>query len=204
MNRPTKENEVQILIESMLGSSSQAILNQEKRGQNKLVNSDVLPHKFNHCTREDIENMGIIYLEEIDDLFSSVSLPDGWRKRNTDHSMWSNLIDEKGRVRANIFYKAASYDRDAFISPKRRFSISTEPVGGWDSERPYKYHSVVRDCEKVVFASPETSIEPDFNRNNPDIWREWLHEEKEKISDHSTRWLQENYPNWEDYKAYWD
>jgi hypothetical protein len=44
-----------------------------------------------------------------------VSLPPGWKVVPTDHSMWSDLVDAKGEKRASIFYKAAFYDRDAFI-----------------------------------------------------------------------------------------
>jgi hypothetical protein len=38
--------------------------------------------------------------------------------------MWSNLIDNRGLIRANIFYKAAFYDRDAKIHCIKRFCIS--------------------------------------------------------------------------------
>jgi hypothetical protein len=54
----------------------------------------------------------------------SVKLPEGWHIKATDHSMWSNLVDDKGRNRASIFYKAAFYDREAFLSFNRRFSMS--------------------------------------------------------------------------------
>ena len=70
--------------------------------------------------------MGIKIIEDKDDLFMEVELPTGWSLKRTDHSMWSNLIDNKGRERASIFYKAAFYDRDAFINFNRRFHISSE------------------------------------------------------------------------------
>ena len=50
-----------------------------------------------------------------DPLFVDAQLPDGWRVEATDHSMWSNLLDDQGMVRGSIFYKAAFYDRDAFM-----------------------------------------------------------------------------------------
>ena len=43
-------------------------------------------------------------------------MPNGWKKQATDHSMWSELIDDKGKVRATIFYKAAFYDQRAFLN----------------------------------------------------------------------------------------
>lgn len=50
-----------------------------------------------------------------DPLFSDVVLPDGWEIRPTDHPMWTHLVDATGTPRANIFYKAAFYDRRADI-----------------------------------------------------------------------------------------
>ncbi len=61
--------------------------------------------------------MGIEFLQEADDLFVFAILPDGWKKQATDHDMHSELIDDKGVVRARIFYKAAFYDRSASITP---------------------------------------------------------------------------------------
>lgn len=43
----------------------------------------------------------------------NVELPDGWKKVGTNHDMHSDLVDETGKVRASIFYKAAFYDRRA-------------------------------------------------------------------------------------------
>jgi len=60
--------------------------------------------------------MGIVFGEKVDDLFTSVTLPEGWHKEATEHAMWSKLIDDQGRERASIFYKAAFYDRSAFMS----------------------------------------------------------------------------------------
>jgi hypothetical protein len=45
-------------------------------------------------------------------------LPDGWQKRATDHDMWSELVDADGVVVASMFYKAAFYDRRAFLRMK--------------------------------------------------------------------------------------
>jgi len=121
-------------MESLLtGNVNKAIENQEKRGQSVLVNSSKLPIKYGRGDVKDtveylnkLDKMGIKIIEDKDDLFMEVELPTGWSLKRTDHSMWSNLVDDKGRERANIFYKAAFYDRDAFITFNRRFHISSE------------------------------------------------------------------------------
>ena len=97
---------------------SQAIYAQEKRGQASLVNSDTLPAKISAKTKAKLEERGVKFLGPVSDdpLFQYVRLPEGWRKVPTDHDMWSELRDERCKVRGSIFYKAAAYDRRAFIS----------------------------------------------------------------------------------------
>ena len=123
-----------LFMESLLsGDVSKAIENQEKRGQSALVNSFSLPIKYGRGNVKDtveylnkLKEIGIKVLGDKDDLFMEVELPTGWSLKRTDHSMWSNLVDNKGRERASIFYKAAFYDRDAFINFNRRLHISSE------------------------------------------------------------------------------
>ncbi len=91
---------------------------QEAQGQRGLVNSDTLPTNLRGNAREQLEAAGVKFgdVVEGDSLFQYVELPEGWEKRATSHSMWSELVDETGTVRATIFYKAAFYDRDAFLN----------------------------------------------------------------------------------------
>ena len=93
-----------------------AILAQEARGQRAFAASTVLPIECLGCTREQLEALGIVFGEPVDDLFIEVQLPEGWEKVPTDHSMWTDLVDAQGERRAAVFYKAAFYDRSAHIS----------------------------------------------------------------------------------------
>ena len=104
--------------EWLSGGNPNAILQQEAQGQNEFVNSAVLPKKINGGNRAEFEAIGIVFHDPVegDPLFINCTLPQGWTKQKTDHSMWSNLVDEQGKIRATIFYKAAFYDRDAFMS----------------------------------------------------------------------------------------
>jgi len=99
---------------------------QEKRGQYELNKSDQLPFKYGSRNENAIhmyEKIGIKVIGRTngDDLFVDVILPEGWKKQYTEHAMWNNLLDDKGRIRATYFYKAAFYDRDAFIYFKTRY-----------------------------------------------------------------------------------
>lgn len=97
---------------------TEGIPGQEAQGQRELVHSDVLPTKVNGGDIQKLVKRGLILGDPVkgDKLFRQVTLPKGWKKVATGHSLWSNLVDENGEEVATIFYKAAFYDRDAFIN----------------------------------------------------------------------------------------
>ncbi len=101
----------------LFGRNPAAIENQEAQGQKEICEAEQLPRTDGYKDLKDkYEQLGIKVLGETekDCLFYDVSLPKGWKIVATDHSMWSNLVSEKGKIMANIFYKAASYDRGAY------------------------------------------------------------------------------------------
>ena len=102
----------------LLGGNPRAIEVQEAVGQQELVNGCELPFRVNGGDRKVLEAAGVVFGEKVDNLFCKATLPAGWTKRATDHSMWSELVDDQGVVRATMFYKAAFYDRDAFLNVK--------------------------------------------------------------------------------------
>lgn len=147
--------------------------------------------------------MGIVFGDPVDDLFVSVQLPDGWHKEPADHSMWSDLLDDRGRKRASIFYKAAFYDRDAFICTCRRYSASNQPVGGWtaDDFRDSQWEGVAIDWDGTVLWHTEPlCAEPDYK--DP-AWRKW-YDAQQELTELAAAWLDANKPDWRDTSAYWD
>jgi len=179
---------------------------QERAGQLAFIANEILPIKCNFCTREQVEGMGVQFGEPIDDLFVSVQLPDGWKKVATSHSMWSELQDEKGRKRASIFYKAAFYDRDAFISLDTRFRAGSAPVCGYDSP-DYDFnatptHGAVWDQGKIVWHTKQVAEKP-----GPDSSREdslTYYDLDDELKRQAVAWLTEHYPDYKDPLAYWD
>lgn len=85
---------------------------QEKAGQSALVTSTDMPLDLSP-SREAFEALGFTFGEKIDDVFQRATLPTGWTRAATEHSMHSNILDETGKIRASVFYKAAFYDRRA-------------------------------------------------------------------------------------------
>lgn len=100
-----------------MGGNPGAIEAQEARGQEELVDSTQLPTVV-RGDKAVLEAEGVVFGEPLpnDPIFCDATLPEGWAKRPTDHSMWSELVDATGTVRAKIFYKAAFYDRKASMS----------------------------------------------------------------------------------------
>lgn len=117
----SKAEPLEQLVVAMMGE--RGILEQERNGQIELLNSDALPAQCSGpsltstVNRKVLEEAGVVFGEPLanDPLFIAALLPDGWRKEATQHSMWTELKDETGKVRADIFYKAAFYDRRAYM-----------------------------------------------------------------------------------------
>lgn len=214
---------LETMFRSMTGAStphgenhcSEAIYASEKRGQSQFVKSESLPSK---CRESDevLESIGIQVGKpfEEDPLFRPAILPDGWKKKATDHDIWSEIVDEKGRVRIGVFYKAAFYDRKADMRLERRYRVSdrrtlrsiVENIGRYE-----KMEDKSDDDDVIVIdygTVPPTEI---FHKAVPRRSNELSREERcerldtiWKIENEANEWLKENYPEYESPSAYWD
>ena len=199
--------------EWLFGINPDAIELQEELGQTILVNSCQLPRNENcsggrkELAKPKYEAMGIkvapftqkvprILKEQIaandnDELFVTVVLPEGWRKEATSHSMWNNLYDAKGGLRGNFFYKAAFYDRDAFINFNCRYEATTkheDQPGGYSYPCPVRGIVIDNATREVIFRT-----EIDAEQFGSD-----------RVYPQAKEWLAEHYPNHKDFLAYWD
>src|SRR6185312_15550050 len=101
-----------------------AIEEMEREGKAQLLNSDRLPARFNvfHQSQAEaqaeFEALGFTFgpPDEGDPMFRPATFPEGWSRKGSSHAMWTYIVDELGRERVSVFYKAAFYDRDAFMS----------------------------------------------------------------------------------------
>lgn len=179
---------------------------QEAAGQRALVkNDELLPLEVRDSYVGDkrvsgktlFEKAGVVFHDEVvDGIFQRVTLPAGWKKVATDHSMWSKLVDDKGRERASIFYKAAFYDRSAHIGLNCRYGVRQD----YDRDEAGEIVFQVRDGETSIF---ESVLKPTFDRKTDEGRRAW-YEAREQPQAEATRWLEAHYPNWQDPSAYWD
>lgn len=193
-------------IENFIAASTPGgIERQEAEGQFAFVMSETLPaagtvqEKFRGelPDKKILADLGFAF-GAVDGLFVQCKLPNGWKKRSTDHSMWSELIDDKGRRRAAIFYKAAFYDRDAFIrweSPlTRRILLASgkEDYEHQDGENDAAC-GVVKLQGKEVYRTVAIEIQTTKSR--------WL--AGDEISKLLDAWINENYPDHRNPFAYW-
>lgn len=50
-----------------------------------------------------------------DELLAPMYLPEGWERRESDHHLYSYLVDGNGANRVLVMYKGGDYDRDAWM-----------------------------------------------------------------------------------------
>ena len=121
-------------------------------------------------TKSQYEKMGITIVGEYDDLFYNVQLPEGWEIKATDHPMWNDLFDDKGRKRANFFYKATFYDRDAFINFDTRFHVRVEhtadPSEDYDVWRKSDFQGRIKDGENVIYETKAEKCTGDYGKDD--------------------------------------
>lgn len=187
------EGTLELCIDLMAGETvSKAIENQEKMGQLRACQAQQLP-QYGTTNREDWESLGFNFGENVDELFVAVTMPDGWKFERTDHSMHSNLLDEQGRIRAKMFYKAAVYDRRADIQLQRRFSINSFR----DNDEP---NSTVRVSVEDNSTTPPTRL----LTNTIDVQDIRERESaRDTLYKETTQWLKDKYPDWQNALAYW-
>jgi hypothetical protein len=116
---------------------------QEALGQIEAVASESIPTPDTE-TRPQYEALGFVFGEPFEDdkLFSPVTMPAGWAKKPTSHSMHVDIVDGLGNVRGSFFYKAAYYDRQARLGAAyRRYNVEEHSL---DARDTYERCNLVR------------------------------------------------------------
>ena len=176
---------------AIVASTPGGIEAQEKAGQTALVNSANMPKEM-WPSREAFEQFGFVFGEDYDDLFLKATLPAGWSRAATDHSMHSDILDDQGRRRVAIFYKAAFYDRRADARLVRRFTVEklypkTDGAIGEDEIIP----TVVMDAGVEIHRVGESKYLGDWQKGD-------------QLADEGRAWLEQNRPGHDDIFKCWD
>lgn len=185
-----------ILAEALVAGPDMALDAAIERGQTELVNSVDLPSRMQQghsgkWPQPILEAAGVKFdKHDGKSMFRGATLPQGWKKVRTGHSMWSHLVDDKGRVRAEIFYKSSFGDTEAFLRLTVRFYVTSE----FDREGDEQTKFIVRDTGNNNAAIFTTESCP----------RDAKYDVYEGLREKARAWLKEHYPNHNDESAYWD
>lgn len=154
---------------AILAATPGGIERQEKAGQAALVASTDMPKEMSP-SREAFEKVGFKFGDDVDELFLKAELPPGWKRAGTEHSMHSDIVDEKGRRRVGVFYKAAFYDRRADAHMVQRYIIQR------DYDLPKGDISfVIKDGGKEIFRTITTKYENyQTTERHREVAQKWL------------------------------
>lgn len=175
---------------AIVASTPGGIEAQEKRGQQALVASTNMPKEL-HPGREAFEALGFTFGQDVDDIFVSATLPAGWTRAATGHSMHSDILDERGRKRVGVFYKAAFYDRRAHAHLISRFQVTklypdTDQAIDADAMLP----TIVTDAGEEIHRVGESRYLGDW-------------EAGDGLEAQGREWLDANRPGWRDPVGSW-
>lgn len=147
-------------------------------------------------TRKQWESLGFVFGEPIKEqsqrgreVFVACTFPKGWSLKPTDHSMWSDVVDEKGRRRAAVFFKAAFYDFNAHVSLVTRYAHGSD---GGRNGKPVRVGVFDANGEPVHIVATYPN------------WDGYYSDRSERHREEAEKWLNENFPDHENPMAYWD
>ena len=150
-------------------------------------------------TRVQYEKMGIEIISEADDLFWNIKLPEGWEVKATDHSMWNEVRDHKGRKRMTFFYKAAFYDRSAFSNLQTRFQLDVSHTADPDSDyeiwKASDFQGTVKDGDVIICQTRGVPATGDYSKDD---------KIKDELWEELRTFMDEHWPEYKDVHAYWD
>jgi hypothetical protein len=180
MNNPDSGDRKALLAMGIVTGSPDAFIEaQERQGQAQLVNSDRLPTRT-HDTDDLFLAAGFTFGDPDpgDDLFRPATLPAGWRRQASDHDMHSVIVDELGRTRVSIFYKAAHYDRRAdmrliglagYLADCIRHGTPVVPDDTWATPQ------AITVCARAAMAGTEKQI-ASWTGRGADRWAHYIEE----------------------------
>ena len=122
----------------------------------------------------------------LQDTLQLALIPEGWGIHIIPNTRLYNLVDNKGRKRATIYY-GSDGGRGSYLTLVRRFEKVFDLN---EKERVVCFQ--VTDCGEVCH-----SVKMKFYGDN---WGKVFSKVEGKVID----WLNEHYPDWENAGAYWD
>jgi hypothetical protein len=198
----------------MAAGTPGGIERQEASGQRALVRSQEIPIKLG-SPKELFEKLGFKFGRTVDKLFQEAELPKGWTKvPSPSHSSYSYVLDDKGRARWMMYYKAAFYDRCADgYSLQRRYVVRAQQ--NYDQNHDRKRdgetpiwgevldHGVLFDPKETYHGGVKPKVIHSGEKFTPkDVFD--IDRVRKMVCLEMEMWIDARFPNYEDPLAYWD
>lgn len=201
----TYEELMRLICDGAAENPSLAIEIQERIGQQRLIEHNLLPKTVSlfeiqdraaniAYTKKCYDAMGIKTIFEHDDLFYNAFLPLGWRIEGTDHHMWNNVLDDRNRKRISIFYKASSHDRKTFAKFCHRLDYDVLPKYE-DENYTGTMLAVITDCGKPIHTIYKVCKVESLGD---------YHAITQYLRSHTRSFLETHFPGWNEPDRYWN
>jgi len=177
--------------------NSQELIDQREQEGQKMVNSEIMLSREMNPSKEVWEKLGFVFYEiPGNKVLYKAELPKGWKLVPNEHPMWSNLIDEFGNLRGQMFYKS-SYTIDiSNMELFKKYGIRRKNI----SDDPIIDEYYFGNPKEVLFVGGRTTLP----LNATDEQREEYFKQESEIRAKLLEFADENYPGWDDPCAYWD
>ncbi len=172
------------------GSASEGLEIIQNAEQFRVKKSIRLPRDM-RPSQAAFEALGFTFTDVGDDVLFEATLPEGWSTQETPGSsiLRENLVDDKGRIRGDYYYKESFYDRYGRMSLYCRYHLTyqhTDPNNRFSS-----VNVVVTDSDgSVIFKAGQC-----LNTSS---------KKYDKLVTRAKEYLRSNYPDWKDATKYWD
>lgn len=165
-------------------------LEREEEQEKELLLGKYLLPKTMRPRRKEFENLGFEFFDIHEDRIET-KLPKGWSIQRDESFCWTYLIDDKKRKRVESFYKKAifGYKAESYMSLLPKFTISFDLVA---PEEPFGDSRIgVKDSNnEIIF--------------DAGVCKGWSFEDKLMLIEKCQRYLNSQYPGWDDPTKYWD
>ena len=190
-----KNDALEALFRATLGEEN-VIEHMEAEGQRKAVRNCYVAKRMDP-KMEEWEKLGFSFTQiPGDDMLCEAVLPEGWELKPTDHSMWTDIVDNNGHKRGSMFYKAAFYDRDAHMYLSPRYGVRTTYLNDEENTTEIYFGS----DDEILYIAGRVSFPKDLSRKE----RLERYDLQDEFREDALKFGEENYPDFRDVHAYWD
>lgn len=168
--------------------------NKSKEAQISSSSNNLMARRMSPC-KEEWEKLGFEFFDiPGDDVLYETTLPEGWSIVPSEYPKKNNILDENKNVRGTIFYNISYYGIIAEMHLYRRYNIVVEH----DDNLIEIYFGNKK--EKLFVAGQIHNSDYPYDHDNNKAY----FKEEDRLKKLAEDFAKENYPDWENFDAYWE